>query len=1473
MTLLCFLVFALACPSAPAADSVARHLLPNGEPVVGVYYYPWYGGEPYRHVGWHPDFQYDNQRSPEQIREVLRAIADHGINQAAYSYWGDGSLPLYETHMREAETLLREGWPLYLSPYMEPPTIQKDFASPDAQQYNVDRLTHFLGSVGSSPAFCRLGDQPFTDIYVTYYVPDETDDDFRAFLRDRYGSPERLRAAWAMLDYPEALRGAAVPDDGLPAGWDGVTLAAARPGTVAFADRQELRARRLKQGWQAVLDGVKQRTGLDTRYTGDNSNTIVSPTRYMDALTGLGWYSFSYAMANPTRRPKLMSEIAKYTGTDFQYTISPGYVDRQQRWPGARVEHDPFLYEYAWVKALQTLPEGIMILTHSEWFEGSIIDVTREYGRKPYETTELYASVFKAAYDDAFRHKRARKPIAVVFNEWATYGVNERGRNLGDVYGLIKALECLSVDFDVIPESFLSAEELAGRKLLLVPSCGLSLHPDKAQLLADWVRDDANAHLITDATPFWAAAKATLGDQLLLAGERLGDRLAAAFDDAWSRGEVPEPQLRYLEKLVTTALDQSEVWWEGKRPSTSYEMARGPVVWAGDTAIVTVANTMPWSYITAHQTGGWGGGLTRSAELTFPWRREPFAFSVRLPVGKRVAQVRLLDSDGARLIGGPDPDIVPDARFDEETNTLTISAHAKFHAVYAIETGTVAMDPSGLEVYPGGRARVSVRLVNLSPDQAVEGTLELMTPPGLNCDPAPVTLAPSKAADVSLTLAAGPDCAVGNRTVVFKLSAGDSVNYYWYPLEVTEPALVGLKTGVVAAQVGKPREVALALANVGAEQAREVQVELLGARASVPSLDPGKDATVAVTIEAPAPDAQAPLPTELSWQAGDPPTVQGMTLPSDGDGVVRYREAGGLLGVEPDPTQPDTNRFIYFLIDKGKLPPGDYGAEAEIEYFDAVGGFLVEYDSALGDGIEQRFWDSEPVGLTGTDEWRTAVVPLPHARFAGRQNLGADLRVSGRVLVHRILLRPLRPRATTLNERVSITWKCGSGQFSTTAPLRVARVAEADPPAEALPGVPPLWVVNPYGSAVPECPVLLPGDALPAGLPDGPIAAVDGKGQRWPVLRFPDGSLRAVLPADPSNPLYLAPAGEESEGLMLRDRTVDLGYLAVQTPRLGALWDARRGGCLMSLTDLANKHDYASPAAGACTVEYTMPDRAHHVSSQWPGSVKLADHSPLHATVIATADGPDLRVEDQWRVYGASRLLRLERTITFTRDLTAADFCPLVLRLDPTYLGQVLPLGVGFQKEDDPKRGWLESFHSEGWYFAFGGEPHAAADAVALVVGRADHLRRVRCGFIPADELPEAADPRHPRLTRDELQIRLRAQAQHTAVLPWLDPSLQVPQWWDPPGQRVYRAGDKLIVHALLALGRGCSWRVAEQLALIREYGATGSFSQEPTPGGLQIPELTAPRYMYRVHPSYPSAALSVEREPCQAPEVAGFAD
>lgn len=1465
------------CPSLVQCAQIEDFLLPNREPIVGVYYYPWFRGEPYNHVGWHAEFEYDNINRPDHIREVLRALTDWGVNHAAYSYWQKtGSLPLFRTTMEQAKALADSGRHIYLSPYLEPSTVDKRFFESEARAKNTDFISTYLESTASSPCFARLGTKPFTNIYVTYYRPTETDEDLRSFLRRKYGAIAKLRDAWSLEAHGPAFADQALPAAKLPSAWTDVRVKDLPQGTAAYADLQELRAQRLKQGWQGVIDGVRKRTGFLTSYTGDNSNTIVSPVRYMDALTGLSWYSFGYPITNPTRRPKLMSEIAKYTGTTFAYTIAPGYVDRQQRWTGGRVEHDPFLYEYAWVKALQTLPEGIMILTHSEWYEGSIIDVTKEYGRRPYETTELYSQVFKAAFADMFRHKRHKKPVAVVFNEWTTYYLHQRGHAVDGVDGLIKALECLSVDFDVIPESYLSAGELSGRRVVLAPSCGASLRPGRERVLIDWLAANPTAALIVDEARCWRPHRDRRG--LTIAPRGLGQTLMQAFNEAWKQGKVPADALGDFEKMLLSAAPARVIWPEGTRPSSSYEVARGPVVWAGNTAIVPIANTIPWGYIVEHRGVGWGIDRGHSAENTRPWRPEPVRIAVKLPPHRTVAEVFVLDSDTARLSRLSRLSRTAYTH-DLGTGLVQLTIPVKFHALLAVTLSPVSFHVGEMTLSPGESTAYDA-LVHNYETRELEASVGLVAGPGLRMKPVRLRLPPGvilgkrlpSQTRATLALEADGDCAVGNRTVGFKVTVDGKPSYFWRRLRVEEPALVGLRTNYIAGQAGETKSIALRLCNVGKHDAHDVTVKLLGAQAKLSGkLEPGRERDLPMTVTLPKVEAPQGPDAEVTFSAVAPQgeRERGLRLLSGGDGTVAFVDVGGRSAVQPDPKQTRNNIYIYFDVDDDAMLSREYDLEAEVHYFDTTGRFLVEYDSAFGDSTEDRYRDSPVLHLSGSNTWRVAVVDMPRARFTGRQNLGADLRISGPVPVSKLIIRSRRPRPKAEPVPATISYRCGKGSWQYEIPVRVAGTIRAAAAPKGLEAASSLYAVNPYGSAVPELAVTLNPELLAARLPTRqgiqPRLA-DATGLSWP-LGLPDqaGTRTAVLPLCAVGPAaFLSYGTPGATDLRVRDQSAQRpGFVAVENRHLGALWDAARGGVLMSLMNMATKADYASPHAGACTVEYTLPDGRHEVSSRWPGAVRVKSQGPVSAILVTSAKGPILRVEDVWTVYAACHYMRLERTITFSKELAAVDFCPLVLRLDPRRFGQTLPLGVGFQKGSDPKRGWLETWHSEGWYFVYGGSRDSASDAVALVATRVDSLRRARYGFVPGPELAEALDPRGLPLAGDELQVRLRAQSQFALAL---DPP--APEWWQPAGQRIYRPGDQLQVEALIAVAPGLSWRYARELALLERSAAIIASGESPTMPSEQTVRPVAPLYMYPVHAPYHSAALPVERPTDAAPEV-----
>jgi hypothetical protein len=1260
---------------ASAAPIVEDYLLPNGEPIVGVYYYSWFHGDPYRHVAWTPEFRYDNVGNEAHIASVLKAMTDYGINQGSYSYWdNEGYLKTLGVHLRHLDALRRQGRACYFSPYLEPRTVDKVLADPDAQKANADFIATFLEKYADHPNFCTVGGVPLINIYVTYYRPNETDHDFQAFLQKKYGTIAGIRAAWSSPDYPEY----AVPKAELPQRLDTLTLRQAKPGTIAFADRQELRVQRLQQGWKSVIRRVRERTGKDTRYTGDVSRTIVSPAEYMKGLTGMSWYSFGYALTDPSRRPRLISEMGKYTGTTFLNTISPGYVDRQQRWGGGRVERTPFLYPFAWVKAIQSQPDGIMILTHSEWFEGSIIDVTREYGRQQYETTELYSSAYRAAFRSLFAEKHRRKPILLVFNEWATYGIEANGKGLDHVYGYIKLLESLNLDFDILPESMLSPEQLADRDLVIVPNCGLSLAPGHNEILATWATNGGK--LWADQSAWWRQQELP---GLLYVDTPFGLDAHEAFVASCDEGRMPTEVCADFLKRLQAHAHSAFADWRG-RPDNVFEISSGPRLTADDTVLLPAGNVLPWGAITNHRTTGWGLGKGYTHEDCQPWERRACEFRTRIEPTLPVAEVMAVDSDSGRF---------RPLSFRTNGETVSFRDTMKFQALYAIVQSPVRLHVPELALSPGETRQLSLELENLT-DQPQVCTIALRPTPGLELVAEPAVLAAKGKATVPATLRVGTDYATGNRTIVWQTHCADHLANWWRPATVSLPACIGLRTGVVAGVQGETVTRQIALVNVGEVESTHITVQFEGGTSRIPALAPGEESLVPVTFTTPKLTRDENVPdVELTFNASG--KNNGLISKSEVDGKTELVSRAGRPAIRPLPTPPGAegrNEMIYLFADDKRLPAGDYELEAEVQYFDAgTGLFRIEYDSNYGDDVGNRYHDSATVQLRGTNRWRTVLLPLHRAKLAGRQNAGADLRINGRVAVGQVALRGLR----------------SADDGRTTRPLNVSYTQFGHPITRKLElGILPLrpgaakgktWDLNPYGTAVPA---------------------------------------------------YGARASQPTAGIKLQ-RQGDL--IVLENGEASAVWS--QDGRLLSLRSAITDADYAAFPGDMAPVLVEGRDGSTSYLSGGTLTVDEAKGLLTGAPVVRDLPGGGkLKIQDKWEFDPAWARLRLTRTATPMGKVDVQDFVPLCLRFDATHFAQVHPLGVGFVK-NDVKRGWLESWVSEGWYFLHGGNPQNTVHGIALRIAVPDGgIRRFRYGLMPADELPTSL-LEHPK---DEFQLRLR---------------------------------------------------------------------------------------------------------------------
>jgi hypothetical protein len=76
------------------------------------------------------------------------------------------------------------------------------------------------------------------------------------------------------------------------------------------------------------------------------------------------------------------------------------------------------------------------------------------------------------------------------------------------------------------------------------------------------------------------------------------------------------------------------------------------------------------------------------------------------------------------------------------------------------------------------------------------------------------------------------------------------------------------------------------------------------------------------------------------------------------------------------------------------VPGGTYQATAYVSYYDhGTGSWNIQYDS-FANVSNNAFRNSVQVTDTGTDTWKTAVIPLPDAALTNRENGHTDLRLN-----------------------------------------------------------------------------------------------------------------------------------------------------------------------------------------------------------------------------------------------------------------------------------------------------------------------------------------------------------------------------------------------------------------------------------------------------------------------------------------------
>ncbi|MEO0125419.1 MAG: hypothetical protein ABIK99_04065 [candidate division WOR-3 bacterium] len=105
------------------------------------------------------------------------------------------------------------------------------------------------------------------------------------------------------------------------------------------------------------------------------------------------WYN---NLAEAKKRYLLAGEIARIKNKLYAAPVIPGYDDRNYRQPGKLTDRGKGdFYKENWEAVLTSDPDWILITSFNEWFEGTEIEPSREFGDFYLKLTAHYAKLFK----------------------------------------------------------------------------------------------------------------------------------------------------------------------------------------------------------------------------------------------------------------------------------------------------------------------------------------------------------------------------------------------------------------------------------------------------------------------------------------------------------------------------------------------------------------------------------------------------------------------------------------------------------------------------------------------------------------------------------------------------------------------------------------------------------------------------------------------------------------------------------------------------------------------------------------------------------------------------------------------------------------------------------------------------------------------------------------------------------------------
>ncbi|NOY79781.1 MAG: hypothetical protein GXP31_02125 [Kiritimatiellaeota bacterium] len=467
--------------------------------IADVFFY-WYEWDPKTEQGnWingvhnTPLQGYYDSRTFRDNYSTLKTAAEWGITHHFIDYWGfpwkdEKGRRREKVVFEAAEALKKQGYDIAMGFYQDGKNFAMDVFAKNLTEHRDTE--YWLREFAHSPLWPRLNGRPVQLVYGRNGrpVPTQDNDAYRRWLRKRYKTPDALNREWG-TDIK---------------GFDAVRLQYGARGPER-ADAVEFAFVAWRREWAKLDAVVQQRFGFpgikasfDVGYTPFRNFGYLGLTR-----TFCGPHSYGGIFGPPAERDVerfIQAQVAKHYDSVFFDHFKNYYHDWDIRVPGFAYLPDPVNFDRFWTGALMRRSEALLHLSWNEWWEGSNLEPSREFGKKYCEKNLFYATLMKRCFPD-IRSAWQRAPIAVLLND---YALRCGAADPDDLYRTITTLRRLNAPFDLFPDARATPAALERFKVIVAPACGQGFgrndrREELLPMLLDWASKGGLLILSADA--------------------------------------------------------------------------------------------------------------------------------------------------------------------------------------------------------------------------------------------------------------------------------------------------------------------------------------------------------------------------------------------------------------------------------------------------------------------------------------------------------------------------------------------------------------------------------------------------------------------------------------------------------------------------------------------------------------------------------------------------------------------------------------------------------------------------------------------------------------------------------------------------------------------------------------------------------------------------------------------------------------